>query len=955
MSTSSTKLHKKRGYGTDDEPRTSDEWRGERGPDWKVKTLDEILSEKRRKLEGGEESPPPRESLISPSTPSEVIYQMSPVRSSPSLSTGSITPRKSKISLRDDEEQMPPPRKRKGTEGEEGEILSDGSDGEGRAGRGKRQKSAGSGQEIQTTEEKTTESAEGSSEEEEMDDEDEDHDDDDDDEEEEDEDGDQEIKGPIKTAEESDDNSSGSDDESEESSEEEGNQESAVNKQETATQDESSDSEESSEGSSEEDESETSEEERGEEVTAVPAQPTTAITEEEEDPEDIHKELLKAAASKKQDRKWKEERVKQESKDLRERISSSEHRHRDGRESWREKPKHRRRSHEEREQRRDRFRDRDEKGSDLERRDGRREAMKASNRENRTADLLENKTVDADVRSASRDSHSRTSEGGDKRDIRAKETDSQRVKSKIRSRDLPTEKEKTSRSSSELSGDSQGSTRPRCRPAEPEGTRDRKRGKESESLSKVAVVKPKEKRDSSGKKDQSETTPNPEIQKQNEVESLVLTELERKQFNTEVVDVESEESSDTDSSESAEEPEHDDSAQEEKVEPEEEKPGLPDYLPAIQGCRNVEEFQWLNRIEEGTYGVVYRAKEKASGEVVALKRLKMEKEKEGFPITSLREINTLLKAQHPNIVHVREIVVGSNMDRIYIVMDYVEHDLKTLMEHMTSPFTVGEVKTLLIQLLRATAHLHDNWILHRDLKTSNLLLNNRGILKVGDFGLAREYGSPLRHYTPIVVTLWYRAPELLLGIKEYSCPIDMWSVGCIFAELLTMEPLFPGRSEIDQINRIFKELGTPSDKIWPGPPAYSELPHVKKMTFTEYPYNQLRNRFGTYLTDKGFSLLNRFLTYDPKKRITAETALKEDYFLEAPKPIDPSLFPTWPAKSEMQKMPRRKDHCHSPKPPEGGEMFSKLKDEGDSDGSGGFHMLTSKKGTAAVPGFSIKF
>ncbi|EDO40841.1 predicted protein, partial [Nematostella vectensis] len=453
-----------------------------------------------------------------------------------------------------------------------------------------------------------------------------------------------------------------------------------------------------------------------------------------------------------------------------------------------------------------------------------------------------------------------------------------------------------------------------------------------------------------------ETTPDPEIQKQNEVESLVLTELERKQFNTEVVDVESEESSDTDSSESAEEPEHDDSAQEEKVEPEEEKPGLPDYLPAIQGCRNVEEFQWLNRIEEGTYGVVYRAKEKASGEVVALKRLKMEKEKEGFPITSLREINTLLKAQHPNIVHVREIVVGSNMDRIYIVMDYVEHDLKTLMEHMTSPFTVGEVKTLLIQLLRATAHLHDNWILHRDLKTSNLLLNNRGILKVvGDFGLAREYGSPLRHYTPIVVTLWYRAPELLLGIKEYSCPIDMWSVGCIFAELLTMEPLFPGRSEIDQINRIFKELGTPSDKIWPGPPAYSELPHVKKMTFTEYPYNQLRNRFGTYLTDKGFSLLNRFLTYDPKKRITAETALKEDYFLEAPKPIDPSLFPTWPAKSEMQKMPRRKDHGHSPKPPEGGEMFSKLKDEGDSDGSGGFHMLTSKKGTAAVPGFSIKF
>ncbi|PIK58548.1 hypothetical protein BSL78_04518 [Apostichopus japonicus] len=241
-------------------------------------------------------------------------------------------------------------------------------------------------------------------------------------------------------------------------------------------------------------------------------------------------------------------------------------------------------------------------------------------------------------------------------------------------------------------------------------------------------------------------------------------------------------------------------------------------------------------------------------EIVALKRLKMEKEKEGFPITSLREINTLLKAQHVNIVTVREIVVGSNMDKIYIVMDYVEHDLKSLMETMKQPFTIGETKCLVQQLLRGVNHLHENWILHRDLKTSNLLLSHKGILKIGDFGLAREYGSPLKQYTPIVVTLWYRAPELLLAIKEYSVKIDMWSVGCIFAEFLTMKPLFPGRSEIDQLNRIFKELGTPSEKIWPG---YNELPAVKKMSFTEYPYNNLRNRFGTYLTDLGFDLLNR--------------------------------------------------------------------------------------------------
>jgi cell division cycle 2-like protein len=174
----------------------------------------------------------------------------------------------------------------------------------------------------------------------------------------------------------------------------------------------------------------------------------------------------------------------------------------------------------------------------------------------------------------------------------------------------------------------------------------------------------------------------------------------------------------------------------------------------------------------------------------------MEKEKEGFPITSLREINMLLKAgDHENVVRVRvcslascplnemfqEIVVGSNMDKIYLVMDYVEHDMKSLMESLREPFLtgalhvviksehctifIGQVKTLLHQLLSGVHHLHDNWILHRDLKTSNLLLSHRGILKIGDFGLAREYDSPLKPYTPIVVTLWYRAPELLLGVK----------------------------------------------------------------------------------------------------------------------------------------------------------------------------------------------
>lgn len=389
-----------------------------------------------------------------------------------------------------------------------------------------------------------------------------------------------------------------------------------------------------------------------------------------------------------------------------------------------------------------------------------------------------------------------------------------------------------------------------------------------------------------------------------------------------------------------------------------EEPELPPYLPAIQGCRSVEEFQCLNRIEEGTYGVVYRARDKRTDEIVALKRLKMEKEKEGFPITSLREINTLLKAQHPNIVTVREIVVGSNMDKIFIVMDYVEHDLKSLIETMKQKkqvFIPGEVKCLMQQLLRAVAHLHDNWILHRDLKTSNLLLSHRGILKVGDFGLAREYGSPLRQYTPIVVTLWYRAPELLLCDKEYlgiySTPIDMWSVGCIFAELLRMEPLFPGKSDIDQLNKIFKELGTPSERIWPG---YAKLPIVQKIPFAHYPVNNLRQRFSLSLSDLGIELLNKFLTYDPRQRVTAEDALNHGYFTEAPLPIDPQMFPTWPAKSEQG----IRTTNASPKPPSGGREYKQLGDGDDADlSNSGFHMGLTEGGRAPPVGggFHLKF
>jgi cell division cycle 2-like protein len=331
-------------------------------------------------------------------------------------------------------------------------------------------------------------------------------------------------------------------------------------------------------------------------------------------------------------------------------------------------------------------------------------------------------------------------------------------------------------------------------------------------------------------------------------------------------------------------------------------------IDMLKGCRSVDEFERLNKIDEGTYGVVFRARNKQTGEIVALKKVKMEKERGGFPMTSLREINVLLSFHHRSVVDVKEVVVGNNLDSIFMVMEYMEHDLKGLMETMKQPFSQSEVKCLMLQLFDGVKYLHDNWVLHRDLKTSNLLLNNHGELKICDFGLARQYGSPLKPYTHMVVTLWYRAPELLLGAKEYSTAIDMWSLGCIMAEFLAKEPLFNGKSEIDQIDKIFKTLGTPSEKIWPDS---VKLPGFK-CNFVRQPYNRLREKFPPTafagrptLSESGFDLLNRLLTYDPQKRITADEALNHEWFREVPLPKAKEFMPTFPARSEHERRMRR--------------------------------------------------
>ncbi|KAH8835210.1 Pkinase-domain-containing protein [Flagelloscypha sp. PMI_526] len=305
---------------------------------------------------------------------------------------------------------------------------------------------------------------------------------------------------------------------------------------------------------------------------------------------------------------------------------------------------------------------------------------------------------------------------------------------------------------------------------------------------------------------------------------------------------------------------------------------------------------------EGSYGVVYRARDKQTGDIVALKKLKLDEEKNGFPITALREINSLMMCRHENVVGIREVVVGDTLTQVYVVMDFIEHDLKTLLNNMPSPFLQSEIKTLLMQLLSAVAHCHSKWILHRDLKTSNLLMNNRGTIKVADFGLARRYGDPVGvgGMTQLVVTLWYRAPEILLGATTYSTAIDIWSVGCIFAELLLKEPLFPAKSEIEMISMIFRLLGPPSTNSWP---EYSSLPLASTLSLPAPAPPQFSQKLP-HLSNSGIDLLMSMLTYDPERRISAIEALEHPFFKESPLPKHPDLFGSFPSVAAGEKKHR---------------------------------------------------
>lgn len=288
---------------------------------------------------------------------------------------------------------------------------------------------------------------------------------------------------------------------------------------------------------------------------------------------------------------------------------------------------------------------------------------------------------------------------------------------------------------------------------------------------------------------------------------------------------------------------------------------------------SIENFSRVEKIGEGVYGVVYKAKDNSTGEMVALKRIRLDSEADGVPSTAIREISLLKELDHLNIVKLLDIIHADN--KLFLVFEFLNQDLKKYMElyNNKNGLPLNLVKSYLFQMLQGIAYCHTHRILHRDLKPQNLLLSTEGLIKLADFGLARAFGVPIRSFTHEVVTLWYRAPEILLGCRYYSTEVDIWSIGGIFSEMATHKVLFKGDSEIDQLFQIFRILGTPNEKNWPGVSELSDY----KTTFPNWSKAKLSNS-APQLNEDGIDLLNKLLVYKPDERMTARSALQHPFF-----------------------------------------------------------------------------
>eukprot|EP01082_Thalassiosira_pseudonana_P001556 g1599.t1.1.5e174189 g1599 g1599.t1 contig10:2411343-2413464(-) len=319
------------------------------------------------------------------------------------------------------------------------------------------------------------------------------------------------------------------------------------------------------------------------------------------------------------------------------------------------------------------------------------------------------------------------------------------------------------------------------------------------------------------------------------------------------------------------------------------------HIKAPVVLRDVTVFQKKHQVGEGTYGSVFVGADKVTGEVVALKRINTEEEENGFPITAIREVKILKALNHDNIVQLKEIVTSKDQGdipkNVFMVFEYLEFDLTGIIETPEIKITQDHIKSWSKQLLKGVHYMHTNKIIHRDLKSSNLLINRRGELKIADWGLARSWNSEMKRLTNRVITLWYRPPELLLGCINYSTKIDMWSVGCIIAEMFRRGGLLKGSSEASQLDLIFRVMGHPTTEDWPNINKMCPLwknyePKSSDEVLPRRLREELKNRLPaaatSWMTPHAMDMIDNLLAYNPDKRWSAAQALTAEWFFDNP-------------------------------------------------------------------------
>ncbi|KAL7722890.1 Cyclin-dependent kinase 2 [Entamoeba marina] len=242
-----------------------------------------------------------------------------------------------------------------------------------------------------------------------------------------------------------------------------------------------------------------------------------------------------------------------------------------------------------------------------------------------------------------------------------------------------------------------------------------------------------------------------------------------------------------------------------------------------------------------------------------------------MPCSSLREITALSDLKHKNIVNLLDIITTENS--LYLVFEFCDNDLQKFIKNTPSSIPIPTIQDILNQVIQALSYCHSHRIYHRDIKPGNILMNNNGEIKLGDFGLSRAFRCPSKHFTPEVITLWYRAPEILLGSPSYTSAVDMWSVGAIFGEMIIKTPLFTGSTESDQLKKIYELLGTPNNRDWPEITQFKN--YVSTQTCVGKDFTTLFGRVGR----NGIDLLKNLLVYNPQKRISAVNALDHKFFL----------------------------------------------------------------------------